>query len=550
MRGCSVQENHNLSIPPTTESKCVLPHDAIRDQLTRILASDEFQATFRGRDFLRFIVEETLSGRSDLLKGYTIATAVFDRDDDFDSTRNPIVRIQAGRLRRALERYYLAAGGHDPIVIDIPKGRYIPRFTARTLGDRLAGRAPLSEAALDLTGEPAVAVLPFENLTGDPEKHYFALGLAEDLVSELSRYQDLTVIPCHRAMAAGSLPPNLERYCRSLGARFMLTGSIRCDKETVKFAIQLIDAATGRQVWAHSFKRSLEAAALIQTQEEIAQNVISTIASEFGIISRRLAAASRQKSPAELSTYEAMLRYYTYMIAPSPAASARCFTTLRAAADQEPDYGPVWSALANLYCQMFVFDTPGLEDPLAMGLAHAQRGTALEPGRQGSRLILAYAYLLGDDLEFFHEEAETALSLNSTNPYATGTIGYMTILAGDFEWGRQLLDQAMERNPFHPQWFRHGVYLDCFRRGDYESALEAVRSHDETGFWHPAIVIAALGKLGRAEEAAPLVASLLAEKPDFSGRAKELMGRSVKSGWLLDELRDGWRRAGVMEMGG
>ena len=522
------------------------PPDAIREQLNRILASVEFQATDRVRDFLRFIVEETLAGRSDLLKGYTIATAVFDRGDDFDPAQDPIVRIQAGRLRRALERYYLVAGGSDPIGIDVPKGRYVPRFTARPIGDQVAGRAPAVDAAPD----PTVAVLPLENLTGDPEKHFFTVGLAEDLVTELNRYQDLTVIPCHRALAAADPPSDLERFCRSLGARFLLAGSVRCDAESVKIAVNLVDAATGRQAWADAFTRGLEAANLIKTQEEIARNVVATLASEHGIIARRLAAESRTKPPAALSTYEALLRYYTYQIGPSPSASAACFAALRAASDREPDYGPVWSALSSLYCQMYVFDAPGFADPLATGLAYARRGVALEPERQGSHLVLAYALLLADDLDAFREEAASTLALNPANPYATGTIGYMMVLAGDFERGRHLLDRAMQTNPFHPQWFRHGVYLDRFRRAEYRGALEAVQAHDETGFWHPAIVIAALGKLGRIDEAAPYVDSLLADKPEFPECARDLMQRSLKVPELVDELADGLARAGVGSSGG
>ncbi|MEE4175176.1 MAG: hypothetical protein V2I57_13070, partial [Xanthomonadales bacterium] len=102
----------------------------IRAQLERILGHREFQATDRMRNFLRFVVEETLAGKARRLKGYTIATEVFGRDEDFDAAHDPVVRIQAGRLRRAMERYYLVAGGDDPIVIDIPKGGYVPVFSA------------------------------------------------------------------------------------------------------------------------------------------------------------------------------------------------------------------------------------------------------------------------------------------------------------------------------------------------------------------------------------------------------------------------------------
>ncbi|MEJ2207166.1 MAG: adenylate cyclase, partial [Gemmatimonadota bacterium] len=92
--------------------------DAIRRQLDRILASPEFHATDKMRAFLRFVVDEKLAGRTHRLKGYTVAVEVFGRAKDFDATNDPIVRIQAGRLRRALERYYLVAGDRDPILID------------------------------------------------------------------------------------------------------------------------------------------------------------------------------------------------------------------------------------------------------------------------------------------------------------------------------------------------------------------------------------------------------------------------------------------------
>ena len=117
--------------PPEVDPRSGLSHVAIREQLDRILTHREFHATDKMRDFLRFVVEEKLAGRARRLKGYTIATRVFARGDDFDAAQDPVVRIQAGRLRRALERYYLVAGGRDPIFIDIPKGRYIPYFSAQ-----------------------------------------------------------------------------------------------------------------------------------------------------------------------------------------------------------------------------------------------------------------------------------------------------------------------------------------------------------------------------------------------------------------------------------
>jgi len=540
-----VPGNETSPSPPAREPRSGLRHAAIREQLDRVLASPEFQTTDRVRDFLRFVVEETLAGRSDQLKGYTIATAVFGRGDDFDPGQDPIVRIQAGRLRRALERYYLVAGGRDPIVIDVPKGRYVPRFRRYEPAEGVAARQSARPVQPMAPAGPAVAVLPFENLTPDADRLFFTVGLAEELVTELNRYQDVTVIPCHRAPGGAGVSPDLERVGRAAGARFLLGGSIRCDAESAKVAVHLVDATSGRQVWARSFKHSLEAASLIRTQEEIAHSVVAAVASEYGIIVRRLAAESRKKSPAELSTYEAMLRYHTYQIDPTPEASVTCFAALQAAADREPEYGPVWSALATLHCQMYVFDVVGFEDPLQTGLTYARRGVSLEPGRQLSRLILAYANLLAGDLDAFGDEAAATLALNPENPYAVGAIGYMQVLAGRFERGRVLLDRATRTNPFHPHWFCDGYFLECYARGDHQAALEAKRGREDSGFWSAAMMAAALGELDRADEAAPYVAELIASKPDFPGRARELIRRSIKAESLVAAMIAGLQRAGV-----
>jgi adenylate cyclase len=306
-----------------------------------------------------------------------------------------------------------------------------------------------------------------------------------------------------------------------------------------------VDTTTGRQVWARAFKHSLAAADLIETQEEIAANVVAAIASDYGIIARRLAAESRKKRPAELSTYEAMLRYYSYQIAPSPAASAPCFEALSAAVEREPDYGPAWSALATLHCQMYVFDQPGFDDPLATGLSYAQRGVFLEPGRQLSRLILAYASLLDDDLGTYRTEAETALSLNPNNPYAIGATGYMNVLVGNLEEGCRLIDRAKAISPVRPQWFRHGYYLAHYGEGDYQGALNALTPVEDPDPWEPALVSAALGKLGRSDEAVATNALLKAWKPDLGLRIRELLQRPVKSPELVEELIDGLRKAGA-----
>lgn len=523
-------------------------HVEIRAQLDRILASSEFHATDKMRDFLRFVVEEKLAGRSHRLKGYTIATHVFGRDDDFDASRDPIVRIQAGRLRRALERYFLVGGVRDPILVTIPKGRYVPQFAAHerriVSGARSTGARPRELSGL--ATEPTVAVLPFENLTGDPEQLALTNGLTEELITEMTRFQDIIVIPCQSGRRPADLPTAPAELGRAVGARFMLQGSVRRDTTSVKVSAHLTDTAEGRRIWSDSSTHPLEASRLITTQEQIAQSVVTSIATEFGIIARRLSAESRKKPPAELATYEAMLRYYSHQIAPSPESAASCFVALRSAAEKEPEYGPVWSALATLHCQMHTFDVPGFDNALDTALDYARRGVFLEPGSQLGRMILAYASYLAEDSDTFLEESEIALSLNPNSPYTVGAIGYFHALRGETDRGLDLLDRAISVSPCHPAWFHAGYVVDDLLRHDYEHALlESQRHLPFMSFWDDVVFAAVLGKLDRRDEAGAHVHRIKARKPDFPTRARELLSRGLKIGEVTADLIDGLERAGM-----
>ena len=530
------------------EPRSGLSHGAIRGQLNRILSSREFQATERMRDFLTFVVEEALAGRADRLKGYTIATKVFSRSSDFDAAQDPIVRIQAGRLRRALERYCLVAGGRDPIRIDIPKGRYVPFFIEQLVE---ASDTPASISGPDiliapLPSGPTIAVLPLTNLPGDPDQRFFAIGLAEELVTELGRFQEIVVIPCQQAAQDIGSPGDLRKLGESVGARFLLGGTLRKDAKTAKVSVQLTDARTGRQIWADAYKHELDASSLIATQEEIARSVVAAIGSEYGIMARRLSAESRKKRPADLDTYEAMLRYYHYQIAPSPEASRQCFLALQRAVEREPDYGPAWSALATLHSHMYIFDVPGSDNPLEVAMRYARRGVALEPGSQLGRLILAYACFLGDKTECFRQEADTALALNPNSPDAMGSIGYMYTMGGEFERGRPLLDTAIRVNPCHPQWFHHANHVYHYHRREYDDAFQELqKSTALDNFWVRMMGAAVSGQLGRRSDAAAQIEELVKLKPDFPSRARELLRRTLKIDSLIEELVDGLRKAGL-----
>ena len=163
--------NHGVDGPSKAQSQPSA--DDVRAQLERLVASPDFDAPARARKFLRYIVEETLAGRADRIKAYSVGTEVFERDANFDAQSDPVVRIEAGRLRRALEHYYLVPGLSDPVIIDIPKGAYIPHFTLRAIPEVEAVNSPIPATALPippaarhLLAEPA-PLRPEDEPSGD-----------------------------------------------------------------------------------------------------------------------------------------------------------------------------------------------------------------------------------------------------------------------------------------------------------------------------------------------------------------------------------------------
>jgi hypothetical protein len=171
----------------------------------------------------------------------------------------------------------------------------------------------------------------------------------------------------------------------------------------------------------------------------------------------------------------------------------------------------------------------------------------LEPGSQLGRMILAYASFLADDSQTFHQESRTALALNANSPYTAGSIGYFHIMRGEFEHGMPLLNRAIAANPCHPAWFHAGYVIDHVSRRDYETALVETRTHlPFMSFWDHVMLAALLGKLERTEEARSHVDRLNDQKPDFAGRARELIRRSLKIDAVVDDLIDGLQTAGLI----
>jgi TolB-like protein len=310
-------DQQGVGVDPTT----ALPTDAeILAQLDRIRFSTEFDAPERARRFLAYVIEETIAGRAERIKAYAIATEVFGRDASFDAQTDPAVRIEAGRVRRALERYYLVAGRNDPIVIKMPKGAYVPTFERRVdvptesghglfagtranapvensrqpwawvaiaafafaLGGLAANallRSIAPENSADMTGFrpniPKLAVMPFEDLSGTPHSAMITRGLTDEVVNNIARFKEIIVV-------TGEKPDDSLR--QTDGPAYALEGRVRLDGEKLRLGIRLVQRSDGSVVWANNYDESLATHKIIELQEKAAAAVATAVAQPYGVV--------------------------------------------------------------------------------------------------------------------------------------------------------------------------------------------------------------------------------------------------------------------------
>ena len=275
---------------------------AIREQLVRILNSGPFHQSQRRQRFLEYLVNETLAGRGERLKAYNVALEVFERPETFDPTVDPLVRIEAARLREKLREYYGTDGQGDPIHIDLPKGTYTPQIEFLHEGaPRIARReAPPTQEVSSTV--PAVAVLSFDDLSADRNLGYLGDGVAEDIITALSRFPELVVVARGSSFAYKGRAVDMRQVGKELGVDYIVEGSVRKDGGKLRIVSQLIDAKNGEHVWAERFDRSgMDPWAL---QDEVTGMIVSALTGDTGALKQAQYRQAWGKGATTLEEYD------------------------------------------------------------------------------------------------------------------------------------------------------------------------------------------------------------------------------------------------------
>ena len=243
----------------------------VQDQLNQILASPEFHGSARLQRFLRLAVERTLAGEADQMKEYNVGRDVFDRGDDYDPRMDSIVRVEAQRLRRKLKDYYQTHGRAEPIVIAFEPGSYVPVFK------RALARADRAQTTVTLVRPDVctVAVLPFSNLSPEPEQEYFCDGITEDIINALTAIPELRVIGRTSMFAVKQTPPDLNEVSARWGAGTIIEGTVRKAGEVLRVSARIIDSETRQALWSQVFDRHTRD--VFSIEDEIARSIADTL---------------------------------------------------------------------------------------------------------------------------------------------------------------------------------------------------------------------------------------------------------------------------------
>ena len=560
---------------------------AIREQLVSILSSGPFHQSQRRQRFLEYLVNETLAGRGERLKAYNVALEVFERPETFDPTVDPLVRIEAARLREKLREYYGTEGQSDAIHIDLPKGTYAPLIEFREgkqqvksvskrrmrwqttvpvlalilmlgavgawLTRDLWGPAPEGAAehpVLGMPEGPAVAVLPFVNLSGDPNQEYFSDGLTDDLMTELSRASsDLRVLARNTTFQYKGKSVDVTKLGRELGARYVLEGSVRRAGDDLRVTAQLSDTETGSHIWADRFDRKM--ADIFLVQDEIVSQIVAKIAGNFGVIDINEARSATRKSPDEIRAYDLVLRAQDVM---RPEWSQETFSTakelLRQAIALDPSNARARRELAYLAVIGWVFRFDKTPVPPQEITAQAAKAVQLDPSDARAHMVAASAYFFNKQLDLFEREAQQAMELAPYDAEILATLGCMIADSGQWQRGVTLAEKANALNADAAVgWYHHTLYYYHYLKGDYERALEFRRLHPDQQAIHAYIeYIPVYGQLGRKKEALENWRKLLADAPGWTAESflawYHLWNMRDED---IAKLMDGVTKSGVLE---
>ena len=398
-------------------------------------------------------------------------------------------------------------------------------------------------APANATDRPAIAVLPFDNLSGDPGQEYFSDGLTEDLITALAHWRSFPVIARNSTFVYKRHTAAVQQVARELGARYVLEGSVRKDGNRVRVTAQLIDGDSGHHLWAERYDREL--GDVFALQDELSQRICALIAPELERDGIKRAAAKRT---ADLGAWDYYLRGTAFLQQFTKDGNARAHAMFAQAIALDPDYADAHTGVAVGHNRDLLLQcAEDRAEAMREAMAAARRAVALDPASSAAHAALATAHLWRDEHDLSLAEAHQAVELNPNDAVALHALGNKSDLVGDPQ-GIARMERAQQLNPHDPDRHSHlcflaRAYVNARRYAEAAAAAEAAIRR-RPGYPHAHFILAiALGHRGRAAEAQHALAECERLQPGFVAARADW--RPYTDEAANAHLREGLREAGV-----
>jgi TolB-like protein len=480
----------------------------------RVVSRDNLlEAVWSGR----FVSESTLSSHINAVR-----KAIGDRGAD-----QTLIRTVARKGYRFVSDVRLGPSGAD----------------ASSSALHLRRAEPHDAPTLSLPDKPSIAVLPFENLSGDPEQEYFADGMVEDIITALSRIRWLFVTARNSSFTYKGRAVDVKQIGRELGVRYVLEGSVRKAGTRVRISAQLIEAESGTHLWAERYDHAIDD--VFALQDEITMRVVGTIGPSMH---KAELERVKRKRPESLDAYDLFLRAVPHVYSAMPEEVAKALPLLQRALALEADYASAHGLLA--VCYETLFTRAGFRNENRVAAIHHARA-ALTYGWDDSRALALGGFvisMMAHDRATAFDAFEQALSLTPSAPFALFLGGLALAYGGEAERAIDWAERALRLSPFDPLKYcaYHALAVGNFLRGRYQEAADAgrraVQSNPGFSVSH-SLLVAPLAKLGRIDDAKAAAARVLELQPSFSSGL--FCAALALPPALATPLIEAWRSAGL-----
>ncbi|MCZ6863068.1 MAG: adenylate/guanylate cyclase domain-containing protein [Alphaproteobacteria bacterium] len=488
--------------------------------------------------------------------GINLGDVIVEGDDIYGNGVNLAARLEAlaepggvcisstvrdhieGKVKAAFED----AGEHE--VKNITKPVHVWRWANETGGPAGAG---MPSQPLPLPGKPSIAVLPFDNMSGDTEQDYFSDGVTEDIITELSRFRSLSVVARNSSFRYKGQSPNIQDISRELGVRYVLEGSVRKASERVRITAQLIDATSGSPVWADRYDGGL--ADIFELQDEITASVVGAI--HPGIFKAEMDRVKR-KRPDNLNAYDLYLRGWWNYFQLTRESISKARELHSKAIELDSGFAAAHTALAGAH--FYEFARYWSDDPqrsLAEAIQAAQSAISLDANDAEPHWMVAISLIFERKYDLAFAEAERAVELNSNLAMAYCARSFVGAFGARPEDGIADALTALRlssQDPFRFAFF-NSLTLSQYAARNYEAAADAATKLTGVAPEHPFgyfNMAAACGQLGRSQEARHALRQGMQYHPDLS---KEFIGATwpYKDAADLEHFVEGLHKAGLPE---